>query len=131
MDRSGAGPVLGPWAGLAGGGGGVTKMSLGECKGAGMRATRVGMGTTGTVLSGAWGGLGWTALDCVELIWAGLCEAAEATVLGPTASVSLLNTEAAVSRLCTCGPVAVLLPAALAPPRPGPPQPPPRLGVST
>ena len=65
MDMSGAAPVLGPWAGLAGGGGGVTNMSLGECKGAGLRAAaaRLGMGTTGTVLGGAWGGLSWAALD--------------------------------------------------------------------
>ena len=63
MDRSEAGPVLGPRAGLAGGGGGVTKMSLGECKGAGLLAARLGMGTTGTVLGGAWGGLSWAALD--------------------------------------------------------------------
>ena len=62
MDRSGAGPVLGPRAGLSGGGG-VTKMSLGECKGAGLLAARGGMGTTGTVLGGAWGGLSWAALD--------------------------------------------------------------------
>ena len=63
MDRSEAGPVLGPRAGLTGGGGGVTKMSLGECKGAGLCVARLGMGTTGTVLGGAWGGLSWAALD--------------------------------------------------------------------
>ena len=89
MGRLGAGPALGPWAGLAGGGG-VTKMSLGECKGAGLRAAGLGV-DTGAVLGGAWGGLSW----------AELCEAVgatEATVLGPAASMSLLNTEAAVSR---------------------------------
>ena len=59
MDRSGAEPELGPWAGLAGGGG-VTKMSFGECMGA---EAGLGMGTTGTVLGGAWGGLSWAALD--------------------------------------------------------------------
>ena len=91
MDRLGAGPVLGPRAGLAGGGGGgVTKMSLGESRGAGLRAAGLGVDTW-AVLGGAWGGLSW----------AELCEAAgatEATVLGPAASMSLLNTEAAVSR---------------------------------
>ena len=75
-------------------------MSLGECKGAGLRAAGLGV-DTGAVPGGAWGGLSWAALDWDELSWAGLCEAVgatEATVLGPAASMSLLNTEAAVSR---------------------------------
>ena len=100
MDRSGAGPVLGPWAGLAGGGGGVTKMSLGECKGAGLGAAGLGVDTV-AVPGRTWSGLSWAALDGVELGWAGLCEAVgatEAAVLGLAASMSLLNTEAAVSR---------------------------------